>query len=226
MTDPLRKRLEYVLGAYGPAIARHLAKDLMWKGPSHDGEKAIYLTFDDGPTPHLTPLLLDILNEMRVKATFFLLGRQVAAHPDLAREIVRRRHAVGVHGYAHLDAWETDADKIETDLRESVSALHSVTGSQPHLYRPPYGRFTRRTRKVAAELGLRMVMWGVMPGDYLSGVTTDQLSDRVMRRLKPGSIIVLHDSANANVRQYTAPAVRDILERALNAGWTFRALGR
>ncbi|MBT8401168.1 MAG: polysaccharide deacetylase family protein [Rhodothermia bacterium] len=226
MTESLRKRLEYLMGAYGPSLARHVARGLMWQGPSHGSQKSVYLTFDDGPTPHLTPLLLDILNEMQVKATFFLLGRQVAAHPDLAREIIRRRHAVGVHGYAHLDAWATDADQIESDLRESVSTLYSVTGSQPHLYRPPYGRFTRRTRVVAAELGLRTVMWGIMPGDYLPGVTRSQLTDRVMKRLKPGAIIVLHDSANPNVRQHTAPAVREILERALTGGWKFRALGR
>ncbi len=226
MTESLRKRVEYLAGAYGPAIARHLARDLMWRGPAHHGDKAIYLTFDDGPTPHLTPLLLDILSDMEVKATFFLLGRQVAAHPDLAREIIRRRHSVGVHGYAHLDAWKTDADEVESDLRESVSTIRSVTGRQPYLYRPPYGRFTRKTRIVAADLGLRIVMWGIMPGDYLPGVDKNRLTERVLKRLRPGSIIVLHDSGNSNVRQHTAPAVKDIVERTVNAGWTFRPLGR
>ncbi|MDX1429347.1 MAG: hypothetical protein R3282_03620, partial [Rhodothermales bacterium] len=127
-------------------------------------------------------------------------------------------------GHSHLDAWRTEADLIYTDLTRSLELTSAVLRERPQLYRPPFGRSTARTRSMAQDLNLRLVMWGIMPGDYLLGVNHRQLADRVVRRLYPGAIIVMHDSANPNVQRHTAPALHEILERSTADGWSFRAL--
>ena len=224
MAVSIRKRLEYLIGAYGPAVGRHLMRDQLWIGPHRNGEKVAYLTFDDGPTPDLTPLLLQTLRDFNTRATFFLLGRQTEAYPTLAKDIKDQGHAVGVHGHSHLDAWRTEADLIYADLTRSLELTSTVLQERPRLYRPPFGRSTARTRNIARDLGLRLVMWGIMPGDYLPGANHRQLAARVVRRLYPGAIVVMHDSANPNVRSHTVPALREILERSSAEGWAFRTL--
>jgi peptidoglycan/xylan/chitin deacetylase (PgdA/CDA1 family) len=223
MTRRRISRLEYWVGAYGPAIARHVFRDMMWK-VSANGRRVLFLTFDDGPTPHLTGKLLDALGKYDVPAAFFLLGKHVALDPGAVSRIEEAGHEIGLHGFDHLDAWRSEPSVVIEDLQRGLELLSSQSSKPVRYFRPPFGRFTRHTIDWARNNGLKIVMWDVMPGDFIPGATHSVVVDRVMKRVRSGSIIVLHDSWNATVVEHTVPALESMLPALNKAGWQFGML--
>ncbi|MEU0807627.1 polysaccharide deacetylase family protein [Streptomyces sp. NPDC005970] len=154
----------------------------------------IALTFDDGPDPRSTPYFLDALDELAVRATFFVLGDSLLHHPDTARDIARRGHELAVHGWTHSRPW---LPAVTRDLREVAHAARAVrlaTGAVPRWYRPPYGILTGGRRLAAARAGLRPVLWTAWGRDWTARATPASVLATVRRDLRGGDTVLLHDS--------------------------------
>jgi peptidoglycan/xylan/chitin deacetylase (PgdA/CDA1 family) len=177
------------------------------------GEGRIALTFDDGPDPDATPAVLDALDAAAAKATFFLVGEQVHAHPELALEVAERGHAIGVHGWRHVEH-----DQLP-DPNGDFSGVLAVVGGAA-LARPPYGRFSEASYAACLGLGLEPVYWSAWGGDW-EPVPAERIADLVVRDLVPGAIVLLHDSARYAYRDSarpTAEALPAILAAARERG--------
>jgi peptidoglycan/xylan/chitin deacetylase (PgdA/CDA1 family) len=151
------------------------------------------LTFDDAPHPLYTPLLLDILRRSGVRATFFCIGRNALAYPYFVRDMVREGHEVGNHTFHHLRLNRLDEAGIRNELALTNTVLQNITGEGVRYFRPPGGRYSPTVLKVAQELGLRMVFWTDDPADF-DNLGTSHLESRLLRRLRPGGIVLLHDN--------------------------------
>ena len=182
------------------------------------------LTFDDGPDPDSTPAVLSALDTIGAKATFFMVGEQVDAHPDLAAEVAARGHDVQLHCYHH-----THHERLEdprADVARALITIQSRTGARPTLQRPPYGRFTRQTHAIGAQAGLQPVYWSAWGEDW-EALTPDRIVDFVTRDLEPGVVILLHDSPRYGHRpsaRATADAIPLIAEQAAQRDLTFSTI--
>ncbi|HEV8284591.1 MAG TPA: polysaccharide deacetylase family protein [Chitinophagaceae bacterium] len=164
-----------------------------WSIPTK--EKVLYLTFDDGPHSEITPFVLKELKRYDALATFFCIGKNVLAWPDIYKQILNEGHAVGNHTQNHLNGWKTSNDVYMKDITEAANYIDS------NLFRPPYGKITLFQAKnlSAAMKGrkARVIMWDVLSADFDEGVTAEQSLQYVVFRSSPGSIIVFHDSEKA-----------------------------
>jgi peptidoglycan/xylan/chitin deacetylase (PgdA/CDA1 family) len=185
-------------------------------------EPVAYLTFDDGPTPDLTPDLLNLLARYEARATFFLIGAHADSHPSLVRDLHEAGHTVGNHTWTHPDAWTVSTERIATEFRRTTRRLENLTGTSVRFLRPPYGHPTGPMREWCATHRQQMVMWDVMPGDFLRTATADRVERFVRRHIRPGAVIVLHD--NPIVEGIMLPALRRLLQTLTAEGWRFRAL--
>lgn len=196
-----------------PRLLQALAPSLLWHVETQ--EKVLYLTFDDGPIPDVTPFVLGELRRFGARATFFCVGDNVQKHPDIFAQILAEGHTVGNHTFNHLNGWKTP---LEPYL-ENVAACAQLVDSQ--LFRPPYGRLRRAQRK-ALEGQYRIVMWDVLSGDFDLNISGEQCLENVLQNALPGSIIVMHDSLKAKPRlRFALPRV---LEHFAEAGYVFEAL--
>ena len=208
------------LGNRLPRVAASYFPDLLWRRP--DGGRTLYLTFDDGPCPASTAATLDILDHYGARAAFFLIGEHARAHPDLARAIHGAGHTVGQHSDTHPNPWEVSNEVFVAEMERATATLEDLTGDPVRWMRPPWGRFTRTMRRWCREHRQRIVMWDVMPGDFLPETTSDDIASRVERFVRPGSIIVLHEGNHA--RTVTPPALERLLPRLLDEGYRFGTL--
>lgn len=196
-----------------PAVARAIFPDLVWRVPTT--ERIIHLTFDDGPTPEVTPWVLGQLRANDARATFFLVGRNAEAHPALVERIRAEGHAVGNHTWEHANGWRTSTEAYA----RSVERTRALIGGR--LFRPPYGRITRSQRRELCER-FDIVMWDVLSGDFNTAADGARCLRDVKRHARPGSIIVFHDSVKAEAR------IRHALPLALahfrEGGYALRAL--
>ncbi|HEY0977393.1 MAG TPA: polysaccharide deacetylase family protein [Flavobacteriales bacterium] len=147
----------------------------------------VFLTFDDGPDPVATPWVLDTLARHHAKATFFLIGRNAEAHPQLVQRIRHEGHTIGNHTWDHADAWRTP----RADYLGSVERGHALTGST--LFRPPYGHLTPGLVRTLHRRH-RIVQWDVIAGDFKADLDALRMAERVVSRTRPGSIVVFHDT--------------------------------
>ena len=155
--------------------------------------KQVALTFDDGPDARSTPALLDMLREARVEAAFFCVGQRVAAECDLAARIVREGHLLGNHSCAHSHAFNLfSVARLREDLARTQSIIQEAAGVAPRYFRPPIGLSNPRVFRVARELGLTVVGWTVRSLDTRLA-EPERIVRRIVRRLEPGAIILLHD---------------------------------
>lgn len=156
-------------------------------------EKVLFLTFDDGPHPSITPFVLDELKKYNAKATFFCIGKNVEANPALYQRIVDDGHATGNHTQNHLNGWKTSDSQYLNDIEEASHHIHS------NLFRPPYGKITSFQLKQLASprFQLKPVMWTILSGDFDKTVSPEKCLENVVLNSEPGSIIVFHDSEKA-----------------------------
>jgi peptidoglycan/xylan/chitin deacetylase (PgdA/CDA1 family) len=158
--------------------------------------RALALTFDDGPSPLTTPLVLDALKAAGAKATFFVLGAKAEAHPDVLRSIVEAGHAIGVHGYSHNRLYALlTPDAVARDIERASAVVEREAGLKPKWFRPPVGQVSPRTAAGARRAGLPIIAWSVRALDGLKSRTPDQVVARVVPRLVPGAIVLLHDAS-------------------------------
>ncbi len=164
--------------------------------------KAVYLTFDDGPIPEVTPKVLAILAKYNVKATFFMVGENIDKHPEVFRQVIEAGHQIGNHTYNHLKGWKTPFDEYMSNVARCNKALfeHHPSVFIPTLFRPPYGKATLRQRIALHKMGYTLIYWDVLTRDYDASVTPEQMLRLIQRETRPGSIINFHDSLKSNER--------------------------
>lgn len=194
--------------------------DILWHKPS--AEKVAYITIDDGPTPECSGQLMDILDQYQAKASFFLVGEHVRAHPELAQEMLLRGHAIGNHSLSHPNAWQLPQAEMERELRQATDVIEKTLGQSIRYMRPPYGRFTPAMRAWCQANGQQLVMWDLLPADYMETVSEEDIAQHILRFMRKGSITVLHD--NPKVFHKTPQALQMVLETLSGQGWTFAAL--
>lgn len=171
---------------------------------SKESDRQIYLTFDDGPTPEITDFVLECLAEYKAKATFFCIGKNAVAHPAILERIKLEGHSIGNHTMNHLNAWSVDYASYKVDL-EACEAVFQKQGIQSIGFRPPYGRITRKMYNSIPNV----ILWSVLTGDYNASLRSDAILQSVLPLLKPGAIVVFHDSVKA------APHLKAILPAIL-----------
>jgi peptidoglycan/xylan/chitin deacetylase (PgdA/CDA1 family) len=196
-----------------PLFFRRVYGGVTWRKDSKD--KSIYLTFDDGPIPEVTPWVLDILDQYNVKATFFCVGENVMRYPELYREILRRGHRTGNHTYNHLRGFFTPKKDYLANVAKAASYIHS------DLFRPPHGELTHY-EYIALRKNYQIIQWDLITRDYNSQLTGEQVFQIVRKHARNGSIVVFHDSLKAqkNMR-YAMPRA---LEFLLGQGYAFKTL--
>jgi peptidoglycan-N-acetylglucosamine deacetylase len=195
-----------------PGFLKKICSKALWDLYTRD--PILFLTFDDGPVPEVTPWVLDTLREFNASATFFCVGENVAKHPHIFERIKQEGHSVGNHTYNHLDGWKTrTADYIE-NIRRCVEI-------DSGLFRPPYGHLTLNQYRMLSE-NYRIIMWDVLSTDFDQHVDGRTCFERVVRHAKKGSIIVFHDSIKAAERlRYCLPKV---LGHFRKQGFSFRSI--
>lgn len=154
----------------------------------------VALTFDDGPDPRSTPRFLDTLDELGVRATFFVLGESVLRHPALTRETAERGHELAVHGWVHDRPWLPAPARERAALTHAVQAVCDIGGRRPLWYRPPYGILTGGRWAAAHRAGLRPVLWTAWGRDWTAAATPESVLAMVDAELCGGGTLLLHDS--------------------------------
>ena len=199
-----------------PGLLKKLYPKLLWN--ENKSARCIYLTFDDGPIPIVTPFVLNILKQYNAKATFFCIGDNVRKHPEVFEQVKNGGHAIGNHTFNHLNGWHTD-DKTYVD--NFLQADHLI-GSK--LFRPPYGRIKRSQVKLIQEAkpGIKIVMWNVLSADFDAAISPEKCLDNVIKNVKGGEIVLFHDSLKAHERmEYALPRA---LEYWSKQGFEFKTI--
>ncbi|HEV3412394.1 MAG TPA: polysaccharide deacetylase family protein [Puia sp.] len=201
-----------------PWWLRKLYRGLVWRMPA--GGKTLYLSFDDGPHPVATPFVLDELGKYGAKGTFFCIGKNVEAHPEIYRRILMEGHRVGNHTQDHLNGWKVDDRRY---LQNVVAAARRIDSD---LFRPPYGRIGTLQASVlrSAPFNYSIIMWDVLSADFDLRLTGDRCAGNVIRHARPGSVVVFHDSEKALERLRVALPL--VLEEFSSQGYRFESIKR
>jgi hypothetical protein len=190
---------------------------LVWKIP-HTDKPAVYLTFDDGPHPTITPFVLSELKKYNAQATFFCIGCNVTRFPDTYNAVLNDGHVVGNHTYNHVNGWFSKTAHYLRNIAQAEKHINS------RLFRPPYGRIKRSqaNRLLVQQPSWKICMWDVLSGDFDTAISPEKCLDNVLANIEPGSIIVFHDSDKAFERMsYALPKV---LEYCKAQGWEMKAI--
>ena len=201
-----------------PGLLKSMYPSCTWNF-SRDSQ-VMYFTFDDGPHPVATPFVLDKLKEYNAKATFFCIGKNVAAHPDIYKRILNEGHAVGNHTFNHVNGWKTPDQEYIKNIAEARKYIDS------NLFRPPYGRITNfqtrlltATENIKQKTVFKIIMWDVLSGDFDIKSSGAKCAKNVTSNAKGGSIVVFHDSEKAMPRMQTA--LSESLKFFSEKGFTF-----
>ncbi len=197
-----------------PLIVQKMFPRFLWRFPS-EKQKKIYLTFDDGPIPNITPWVLQQLEQYQAKATFFCVGANIEKNPSIYQQIKAQGHTIGNHTYQHLNGWKTNTKDYLADVQKCQNL------TQTKLFRPPYGRLSPSQAK-ALNQDYTLVIWDVIAGDFDPNITGEQCRNNIVKNAVDGSIIVLHDSLKSWKRlEFVLPK---ILEYYTNLGFEFAAI--
>ena len=196
-----------------PHFIQNLFPNFTWRIPS--ATKTLYLTFDDGPIPEVTPWVVQQLALYNAQATFFCVGENIQRYPEVFREVNAAGHTVGNHTFNHLSGWTTENIPYFHNVRRGANSSNSL------LFRPPYGRLKPRQAQFL-QRHYQLVMWDVLSGDFDQKISPVACLENVLDHAEPGSIIVFHDSLKAeeNLR-FALPRV---LEHFAREGYQFAAL--
>ncbi|MFI6155018.1 polysaccharide deacetylase family protein [Kitasatospora sp. NPDC051170] len=187
------------------------------------GSKVVYLTFDDGPSTAYTPKVLNVLARYGVRATFFEVGQEVTAHPSVTGQVAEQGHSVQNHSWSHPDLSRLSASAVTSQVSRTDQAIRAQTGRTPSCLRPPYGSLNSTVRSRAAALGKQVVLWSVDPQDW-ARPGTGAIESRVLRNVRPGSVILMHDGGGN--RSQTVDALPTIISTLKARGYTFGVLCR
>lgn len=199
-----------IIPALIPRMVTWLFPSRVWRISTT--QKQLFLSFDDGPDPRITPMVLDMLAAHGAKASFFCIGDRVKRFPDIYQRILDEGHAVGNHTFHHINGWKTnDADYL-TNITEASECIES------RLFRPPYGRMKGIQASAIAAKGFKTIMWTVLSGDYEVHLSPEQCAERVLGKISPGFIYLFHDSEKAEKNMLYA--LEKLLESSKKAGYS------
>ena len=169
-----------------PKFIQALFPSLIWRKETKN--KEVWLTFDDGPEPEVTTWILAILKKENVKATFFLIGKQIEQYPKLVGDIINEGHAIANHSYSHKNGWLTYKKKYLADVEKCQKLMPNNS-----LFRPPYGKITK-TQIAALKTKYKIILWDVLGWDFQQNTTPERVKKNILNNTKAGSIIVLHNN--------------------------------
>lgn len=197
-----------------PWLLKKIYPHGIWDMQKTDTPK-VYLSFDDGPHPTITPFVLEQLNLYNAKATFFCIGKNVQEHPATYKEILARGHQVGNHTQNHLNGWKTDDQSYLANIIEASKLIQS------NLFRPPYGRISKKQANLihATIPSMKIIMWNILSADFDTTIDDKKCIDNVLFNTTNGSIIVFHDSVKAFPRLKNSLPV--ILKNLSEKGFVF-----
>ena len=176
----------------------------------------IAMTFDDGPSAATTPRMLDILKQRNIKATFFLIGENAAANPDIVRRILADGHEIGNHSWTHPQLSKLSDDRVTTEISKTQDAIKEASGFTPTILRPPYGAITARQREwIEDRFGLSIILWSVDPFDW-KRPGASVITQRILSQVRPGAIILSHD-----IHKQTVDAMPATLDALAAKGYKF-----
>jgi peptidoglycan/xylan/chitin deacetylase (PgdA/CDA1 family) len=201
-----------------PWWVRALYPSYLWRVPVQD--KTVFLTFDDGPHPTITPWVLQQLKKYDATATFFCIGKNVVQFPDVYAQIIAAGHAVGNHTFSHLNGWKTPDENYLADAVKAGEIIDSP------LFRPPYGRIKKKQAQklsiILKKNNVKIVMWEVLSADFDASFSPEACIKTVLKNTRPGSVVVFHDSEKAF--KNLAAALPVILKELHNEGFRFQNL--
>ncbi|GAB1307895.1 polysaccharide deacetylase family protein [Urechidicola sp. KH5] len=203
-----------------PQWIQSIYKNLLWRLTT--SEKVIYLTFDDGPEPTITPWVLNILKKYNAKATFFCIGKNVNAHPTIFQQIVKDEHGIGNHTYNHRNGWKTKTSNYLQNILRAEQVIGQEVLKKSKLFRPPYGKIKPSQIKQIEKEGFTVVMWDVISADFDKTISPERCYQNVITNTSNGSIIVFHDSLKAEERMKYS--LKKVLEKYSKEGYVFKAI--
>lgn len=176
----------------------------------------IAITFDDGPSAKLTPQLLDMLKERGIKATFFMVGQNVAEYPAIVKRMVDEGHEVANHSWSHPALTKLSADAFRKQIKDTNDAIEKASGVRPTVMRPPYGATNANLDKILnTQFGLKVIIWDVDPLDWKFR-NAERVASQIINGTKPGSIILAHD-----IHATTVAAMPKVFDTLLAKGYKF-----
>ena len=184
----------------------------------------VFLTFDDGPIPDLTPWVLDFLKERNVKASFFLVGENALRNPELVERMVNEGHSIGNHTHNHLNGFKSKLTDYIVNIEKCQKVLEPFIQKtdKPLLFRPPYGRISPREVIKVRKMGFRIIMWDILSKDYDKGISPETCIKNVVNNLSSGSVIVMHDNVKAEYN--LKKSLPGIVDGIIKKGFTFGTL--
>lgn len=171
-----------------PLFKKLYPQNLLWKRNTAD---TVFLTFDDGPHAEATEFALSELAKYDAKATFFCIGKNVIAEPELYKKITASGHTIGNHSHNHLNGWCTNTKRYLENVSTAAEYIESK------LFRPPYGKIKKKQSTLLQAKGYQIVMWDVLSGDFDTKISPEKCWENILQNIEPGSIIVFHDSSKA-----------------------------
>jgi len=194
--------------------------EIIWR--VNTSEKVVALTFDDGPDPKYTPHVLRLAREKGLKLTFFLVGREIQLHPELARQEVAEGHVIGNHTWDHPTMTYDNERQDISEIERCEDEIEKVCAERMHLFRPPKGMWDGDTFIAAEALGYRMILWSVAL-EHHTAKTPQAMAERVVRKVRPGMIILAHDGEPCHTvdRRKTMVALSILVDRLQEKGYRF-----
>ncbi len=203
-------------------LGRLLYPSLLWNMPRNTN--TIYLSFDDGPHPEITPWVLKVLIDYEAEATFFCVGENILKFPKVFQQLISEGHSFGNHTHNHLNGWKTSTSNyLENIIKaEAVISKHSENTNDQKLLRPPYGKIKPSQVKRLKQLDYKIVMWDALSADFDATISAEECYNNVIENTKAGSIVVFHDSEKASEKlKIVLPRV---LEYYSKKGFEFKGL--
>ena len=197
-----------------PSWIKWIYPSFVWQMPGD--EKALYLTFDDGPHPTITPIVLDLLLKYNAKATFFCIGDRAKRYPEILERIRLEGHAIGNHTQHHINGWATSDREYTDQVNQAAEFIPSK------LFRPPYGRIKRSQAGLLQKEGYKLVMWTILSADYDHKLSKEECLNRVVRRIESGDIYLFHDSEKGEERMLSV--LPSLLKVATDKGFLFKKI--
>ena len=189
-------------------LIQWLFHNQIWFIPNNQNK--IFLTFDDGPTPEITPWVLDILKKNNAKATFFCIGKNIQKHPELFQRIISEGHSVGNHTHNHILGWKTSTKNYLKNIGQCQIEIVKEKVGESKIFRPPYGKLTPSQSKSVRKLGYKIIMWDILSADFDATISPEECFENCTNKVESGSIIVFHDSVKAFKNlQHTLPKAID-----------------
>ena len=194
-----------------PKFIQALFPSLVWRKETKN--KEIWLTFDDGPDPKITPWILSVLKEEEIKATFFLVGQQIEEFPELVGAIINDGHLIANHSYSHRNGWLTSKEKYLKDIETCQELMPNNK-----LFRPPYGKITKAQIALLKDK-YKIILWDVLSWDFQQNTSPKRVQENILKNTKSGSIIVMHN--NQKSYKNMQPILEETIQILKKKGFRF-----